>query len=167
MSSIQYKLLSNIILPPISGNRPSGGAFSDTEGVPSLGGENIISPGGMIYGELKRIPVSFYKFMPKGKLLRNDVLINKDGAQTGKVGFYEGDFEEAAINEHIFILRGKDLKELDQRYLYYCILLPETLRKIERRITGSAQPGLNSQFVKAVDIPIRKITNATAMGIAE
>jgi type I restriction enzyme S subunit len=111
----------------------------------------------MIYEELKRIPYSFFKFMPKGKLQRDDVLINKDGAQTGKVGFYDGAFEEAAVNEHVFILRGRDVRHIDQRYLYYCVLLPETRNQIERRITGSAQPGLNSQFVKSVKIPQRSI----------
>jgi len=157
MSDVQYTLLSDVLLPPISGSRPSGGVSSDTDGIPSVGGENIVSTGGMIYEELKRIPASFFKFMPKGKLQPDDVLINKDGAQTGKVGIYEGTFDEAAINEHIFILRGKDENVIEQRYLYYCILLPETRNKIDKRITGSAQPGLNSQFVKAVDIPLREI----------
>lgn len=158
MSEPQYVPLSTVLLPPISGKRPVGGVSSETDGVPSIGGENILSNGGMTYEELKRISYSFFKFMPKGRLLRDDVLINKDGAQTGKVGFYGGDFEEAAVNEHVFILRSRDQNLLDQRYLYFCVLLPETRNKIERRITGSAQPGLNSQFVKAVEIPFQGLT---------
>lgn len=158
MSEIQNVPLRSVLLPPISGSRPAGGVSSDTEGVPSIGGENILAIGGMIYEELKRIPSSFFKFMPKGKLQRDDVLINKDGAQTGKVGFYDGVFEEAAVNEHVFILRSRDSTTLDQRYLYYSVLLPETRNKIERRITGSAQPGLNSQFVSAVDIPLQPLS---------
>lgn len=154
MSSLQYVPLNSVLLPPISGRRPAGGVSSNTDGIPSIGGENILSIGGMTYEELKCIPYSFFKLMPKGRLLRNDVLINKDGAQTGKVGFYGGDFEEAAVNEHVFILRARSPSHLDQRYLYYCVLLRETRNKVERRITGSAQPGLNSQFVKAVDIPL-------------
>jgi type I restriction enzyme, S subunit len=158
MSEIQNVPLRSVLLPPISGSRPAGGVSSDTEGVPSIGGENILASGGMTYEELKRIPPSFFKFMPKGKLQRDDVLINKDGAQTGKVGFYDGVFEEAAVNEHVFILRSRDPSTLDQRYLYYSVLLPETRNKIERRITGSAQPGLNSQFVSAVDIPLQPLS---------
>lgn len=157
MSEIQNVPLRSVVLPPISGSRPAGGVSSDTDGVPSIGGENILASGGMTYEELKRIPSSFFKFMPKGKLQRDDVLINKDGAQTGKVGFYDGVFEEAAVNEHVFILRSRDPNTLDQRYLYYSVLLPETRNKIERRITGSAQPGLNSQFVGAVDIPLQPL----------
>ncbi|MBN8476717.1 restriction endonuclease subunit S [Sulfuritalea sp.] len=158
MSDVYNVPLKSVLLPPISGSRPVGGVSSDTEGVPSIGGENILVSGGMTYDELKRIPFSFFELMPKGRLQRDDVLINKDGAQTGKVGFYEGDFDKAAVNEHVFILRTRDSRVLEQRYLYYCILLPEIHNKIERRITGSAQPGLNSQFVKAVDIPLQPLS---------
>jgi type I restriction enzyme S subunit len=157
MSDPSYQLLRTILVPPISGSRPSGGVSSETDGVPSIGGENILTSGGMTYEELKRIPLSFFSFMPKGKLMPLDVLINKDGAQTGKVGLYKGDFDQAAVNEHVFILRAKESSVLDQIYLYYCVLLPETRNKIERRITGSAQPGLNSTFVNAVDIPLRSL----------
>jgi len=157
MNDVQYRLLNTLIQPPISGGRPSGGVSSDTDGIPSIGGENIVYSGGMSYTELKRIPEAFFRFMPKGKLQINDVLINKDGAQTGKVGLYDGRFEAAAVNEHVFILRSCNTEEFDQHYLYYCVLLPETRMKIERRITGSAQPGLNSQFVRAVDVPFRNI----------
>jgi type I restriction enzyme, S subunit len=154
MSDFRQHPLHSVLLQPISGSRPAGGVSSDTDGVPSIGGENILASGGLTYGELKRVPPLFFKFMPKGKLQKDDVLINKDGAQTGKVGLYDGYFKEAAINEHVFILRSRDPNTLNQRYLYYCVLLPETRNKIERRITGSAQPGLNSQFVRVVEIPL-------------
>jgi len=157
MSEVEYVLLSKIIQPPISGKRPSGGVDTETDGVPSLGGENILSNGGVKYNVIKRIPFEYYKLMPKGKLLNLDVLINKDGAQTGKVGLYKKVFEDAAINEHLFILRPLDSNTINPIYVYYCLLLTETQQKIERRITGSAQPGLNSSFVNAVSIPFYSI----------
>lgn len=153
MTEVRNVFLSQVLLPPISGGRPAGGINAKSEGVPSLGGENIKSNGGMKYDDIRIIPEAFYDRMPKGILQPLDVLINKDGAQTGKVGLYDGAFEKAAVNEHLFILRAQDPEETDQAYLFYCVLLPETQQKIYRRITGSAQPGLNSQFVRAVDIP--------------
>lgn len=157
MSDKREVLLSEVLLPLISGGRPAGGASSSAVGVPSIGGENILIEGGMTYQELKRIPYVFFKNMSKGWVQIQDVLMNKDGAQTGKVGLYEGEFERAAINEHVFILRARDQKKLNQHYLYYCLLYSDIRNKIERRITGSAQPGLNSQFIKAVSIPIFSI----------
>ena len=145
--------LREIVGAPISGSRPRGGVNEDIDGVPSLGGENILTTGGVTYKVLNRIPHHFFRSLPKGKLARFDVLINKDGAQTGKVGLYDGAFDQAAINEHLFILRSKD-DVVDQRLLYYLLLLPATQKAISKRITGSAQPGLNSQFVDAVRIKI-------------
>ena len=45
--------------------------------------------------------------MTKGKITRNDILIVKDGATTGKVSFVDNSFpyNDATINEHVFILR--------------------------------------------------------------
>lgn len=143
--------LRELVGSPISGSRPSGGVREDTAGVPSLGGENILIDGGVTFDVLKRIPRKFFTLMTKGHLQIGDVLINKDGAQTGKVGFYEGAFEEAAINEHLFILRSTN-GAIDQRLLYYYLLQRDTQCSIAQMITGSAQPGLNSKFVDAVRI---------------
>lgn len=147
--------LRELVGSPISGSRPSGGVREDTAGIPSLGGENILIDGGVTFDVLKRISRKFYALMTKGHLQTGDVLINKDGAQTGKVGFYEGAFEEAAVNEHLFILRSTN-GTINQRLLYYYLLHRDTQRSIARMITGSAQPGLNSKFVDAVRISLPK-----------
>ena len=57
MNDISYTLLSKVLVSPISGKRPSGGVSSDTEGVPSIGGENILVNGGMTYEELSNTPL--------------------------------------------------------------------------------------------------------------
>lgn len=145
--------LRELVGSPISGSRPSGGVREDTAGVPSLGGENILIDGGVTFDVVKRIPRKFFALMAKGHLQSGDVLINKDGAQTGKVGFYEGAFEEAAVNEHLFILRSTN-GTVNQRLLYYYLLHCDTQRSIARMITGSAQPGLNSKFVETVRISL-------------
>lgn len=133
-----------------SGIRPAGGVSIDSGEIPSLGGENILQEGGVTIDRLNKISKEFFDKMPKGHLQFADVLINKDGANTGKVGLFEGQFP-AAINEHLFLLRGKK-GELSQRFLYYFLLSSSTQKIIRQRITGSAQPGLNSKFLK--DFPI-------------
>jgi type I restriction enzyme S subunit len=62
------------------------------------------------------------------------------------------------VNEHLFILRNIN-GAIDQRYLFYSVLQPETQAKISRRITGSAQPGLNSTFVNSVEILVPQEAN--------
>jgi len=145
--------LRQILGTLISGKRPVGGVNTETEGIPSLGGENVRADGGMVYNTINRIPATFFRLMPKGSLLPDDVLINKDGAQTGKVGLYDGRFPEAAVNEHLFILRSTN-GSINQHLLYYYMLMPETQTAVAKRISGSAQPGLNSAFVDAVQLTI-------------
>ena len=131
----------------ISGLRPKGGALD--EGIPSLGGEHITLDGRINFSDenAKYVPEKFFKIIPKGRVEVNDILINKDGANTGKVAILkEKIYPDMAINEHIFILRSKGF--FDQRYLFYWIFSYLGQKQIKDRITGSAQPGLSSKFIK-------------------
>ncbi len=132
----------------ISGIRPSGGALDEGQ-IPSLGGEHITNDGRVKFTEdnAKYIPESFFRKMRKGKVKRWDILINKDGANTGKVAIVREMFSpEIAINEHLFIVRSTKL--FDQKYLFYWFLSSFGQKQIKDRITGSAQPGLPSSFIK-------------------
>jgi len=145
------RLEEDVIL--ITGSRPKGGAIE--EGIPSLGGEHITEDGRIIFTEqnAKYIPDKFFKLMPKGKVEVNDILINKDGANTGKVAILKVKFHpHIAINEHLFILRSKKLFE--QKYLFYWLYSSFAQTEIRNRITGSAQPGLSSSFIKNFFLPL-------------
>src|SRR6266404_3551944 len=123
MSEWTSSKLRELIGQPISGSRPAGGVNAETEGIPSLGGENVLIDGSLAFQNVNKVAVTFYESMPKGRLQTLDVLINKDGAQTGKVGLYRGEFPDACVNEHLFILRSKS-GTIDQRFLFYSVLLP-------------------------------------------
>lgn len=145
------RLEDDIIL--ITGSRPKGGAVE--EGIPSLGGEHISEDGRIIFTEqnAKYIPDKFFKLMSKGKVEINDILMNKDGANAGKVAILKAKFHpHIAINEHLFILRSKKLFE--QKYLFYWLYSPFAQAEIKNRITGSAQPGLSSNFIKNFFLPL-------------
>ena len=150
-SSLPMKTLGEVLSVVETGSRPSGGASSDTFGMPSLGGENITLEGSLDLESVRYISSDFFSSMRSGHLKPSDVLINKDGAQTGKVAIYCGEFQEAAINEHLYLLRGSN--EVRQDYLYRVLLSENTQRAIRSFITGSAQPGLNRRFVDIL-IPI-------------
>jgi len=90
--------------------------------------------------------------MTKGKTEENDILINKDGANTGKVAMLKKKFyKDIAINEHLFIIRSKKL--FVQQYLFYWLFSRFGQKQITDRITGSAQPGLSSTFIKNFLVP--------------
>lgn len=145
--SWRQKSIDAVVSVLESGSRPKGGASADSGEIPSLGGENILKHGGITLEEVKRVPRQFYERMTKGHLKNSDVLINKDGAQTGKVGFYENAYNvDACINEHLFLIRG-NAELITQSYLYYSLLSQACQNQIEAQISGSAQPGLKSNFL--------------------
>ena len=148
-------ILADILEVVESGSRPKGGVTTAGD-IPSLGGENVTMDGRMTFRELKRIPRSFFQVMPRGHLDKDDVLINKDGAQTGKVSIYDGQFAEACINEHLFLLRA-NRQLMDQRFLFYALLWEHSQIQIARIRTGSAQAGINTRFPECVTVPVPPI----------
>ena len=142
--------LASLVSVLESGSRPKGGASTESGEVPSLGGENILQSGGVTLNEVKRVPKKFYEKMGKGHLLDTDVLINKDGAQTGKVGLYtQQNSAPSCINEHLFLIRG-NAQKITQEYLYYTLLSQTSQNQIDAQVSGSAQPGLKSDFLRGV-----------------
>jgi type I restriction enzyme S subunit len=132
-----------------NGSRPKGGIKKIEHGVPSIGGEHLDGDGGFKLQNVSLVPEKFFQGLRRGKIKRNDVLLVKDGATTGKVSIARDDFpfKEAAVNEHIFILRGK--KEIiDQKFLYYHLQSARGQRQILASFHGAAIGGINTQFAR-------------------
>ena len=96
-----------------SGSRQKGGAVDS--GIPSIGGEHIDNKGNIVFEKMKYVSEEHFQGMKKGILQKGDVLVVKDGATTGKTGFFPSDLP-AAVNEHVFILRVRE--SVDCYYLY-------------------------------------------------
>lgn len=153
--------LASLIETIQSGGRPKGGASEDSGEIPSLGGENILQSGGVDLSSVRKVPSAFFRRMTKGVLQDQDVLINKDGANTGKVGLYHSCFAEASINEHVFLLRCQR-DRMVQGFLYYLLLSQMGQNDIRGKISGSAQPGLKSSFIKDFPVTVPRSVEAQA-----
>jgi len=104
-----------------SGKRPKGGAKSEGE-VLSIGGEHINDSGYLDLTNPKFIPISFYKSLRQGILRDGDVIMCKDGAKTGKVAYIrELRSSYAAANEHVFVIRGKNLEMANNEFIFYVL----------------------------------------------
>ncbi len=146
--------LSDVANLITSGQRPKGGVRNISEGIPSLGGEHINALGIVAQTKLKYIPEEFHKSHLDSRVLPNDILLVKDGATTGKVGFVPEDypFKEVNINEHLFLIRIKD--GYDPFYVF-CFLKSATSQiQIRREITGATITGLVRDAVNKLLIPI-------------
>ena len=154
-TSWSWTTLDNVIIALESGNRPKGGVRKIDKGIPSLGGEHLEYGGGFKFDKIKYLPPAFYEQMSKGKIKINDILIVKDGATTGKAAHISNSFpfKSAAVNEHVFILRI-DKELMSSKYLFHWIQSLMGQECIRQNISGSAQGGINSQFVKNSNLPL-------------
>lgn len=156
----KYEMQSiGTIFPTIeSGSRPEGGVSQIEEGILSLGGEHIDNVSGyIILDSPKYIPENYYNSSEKGKVQKNDILICKDGARTGKVAIVRNEFDNrpAMLNEHVFLLRSGN--DTVQHYTFQILYSPIGQALLKSYISGSAQGGLNSTNLKQIKIPIPPI----------
>jgi type I restriction enzyme S subunit len=136
-----------------SGKRPKGGIREVDGGVPSIGAENINGIGRHNFGAEKFIPREFFNEMRSGVVENRDVAIYKDGAYIGKSSYFRDGFPhvESSVNEHVFLLRctGERLK---QNALYLWLQEPDTVQLIRSKNANAAQPGINQQTVRGLDL---------------
>ena len=134
----------------VSGARPRGGAV--TEGVPSIGAENVNGIGQHDYSKEKYVPTDFMERMKsKGAQVRDgDVFLYKDGAQVGRKSYVDCGYPHSvcAVNEHVFILRMRDA--VAQRYLFFWLDQDWMTSEIVSLNSNSAQPGINQVGVRSL-----------------
>lgn len=137
-----------------SGARPKGGIKDGVGEVPSLGAEHLSDNGGFNFSKDKRIPIEFYRSMKKGRTRRDDILVVKDGATTGKVSFVGPDFpySEAAINEHVFRVSVSQ-NRADPRFVFRYLQSPGGQQQIMSDFRGATVGGIGRTFVDKVFLP--------------
>lgn len=152
-NQIRSTTLEEILDAIESGSRPKGGAA--TEGVPSIGAEKIESIGVYDFTSEKYVSREYYEKMRRGKVRSGDVLLYKDGAYAGKASMALNGFPhvEAAVNEHVFILRTHNLNA--QCFLYCFLKQAETYEQLNTIASAkSCQPGLNQSDVLNLEIKL-------------
>ena len=135
-----------------TGKRPKGGAVS--EGIPSVGAENVKQLGVFDSGSAKFIPYDFASSMKKGKISGYELLLYKDGGKPGTFTphfsmFGEGfPYDEFFINEHVFKLDFHDRGFNEFAYLYMQTDYPYYW--LANNGGKAAIPGINQQDVNAI-----------------
>ena len=138
-----------------TGSRPKGGVGGITEGVPSVGAENILGVGKYTYGKEKFVSREFFDKLKRGVVEDFDFLLYKDGGKPGefkpRVSMFGCGFpySEFAINEHVFRMRSESL---GQAFLYFQIGHKRVLDELANRGGKAAIPGINQTDVKTIPV---------------
>ena len=146
--------LAELLTTLESGSRPRGGVRGIAEGIPSVGGEHLNYTGGFNFESVKYVPKEFAAGMSRGRIQRNDILVVKDGATTGKTAFIDSrfPFDEAFVNEHVFICRPT--KEIEPQFLFRFLTSMDGQKRILENFKGSAQGGINQTFAPNTEVPL-------------
>lgn len=145
--------LSPLISALETGGRPSGGVGEIESGVPSISGEHFGWDGRFEFSSLKYIPNEYYETLQTGRVKVGDVLVVKDGATTAKCAYVDDDFpyEEAAINEHVFLLRAAP-HLLNSRFLFELLRSEYGKVQILKSYRGAAIGGIPRGFTDHVKL---------------
>lgn len=149
--------LGDILTNLESGSRPKGGVKGILSGIPSIGAEHLNNKGTFNFDNIKFVPIRYAESMNRGRIRRNDILIVKDGATTGKVSFVNEHFpyENAVVNEHVFVCRISQL--INSKYIFWYLWSKEGNERILNNFKGSAQGGINTSFATNTLIPLAPI----------
>ena len=145
--------LENLLISLESGSRPRGGVRGIPNGIPSIGGEHLTYKGTFDFTSIKYVPKEFANNMNKGRIQKDDILIVKDGATTGKTAFVDEyfPFKDAVVNEHVFICRPS--KFIEPKFLFRFLTSKEGQERILENFQGSAQGGINLSFAPNTEVP--------------
>lgn len=104
------------------------------------------------YSRVYHITNERYEESPEIMVKQGDVLLTKDGAGIGKLGYVKELPQEATINSSLLLIRPGNTAI--SKYIFYLLSGPELQRIVKERITGSATPHLFQRDIKEFVIPV-------------
>ena len=159
----QIKNLHDVCKELQSGKRPKGGVQGIESGIPSIGAEHLNYNGGFKFEKIKFVPKEYAEQMRRGVIKKDDIIVVKDGATTGKTSFVGNDFpfKFAVINEHVFIVRLTEY--ILPKFAFYKLFSSTGHKEILEDFRGAAQGGISSGFLDKVKIPIPPLPEQQAI----
>lgn len=135
-----------------SGITPKGGAdVYQKKGIPLLRSQNIHFSG-LDFSDVAFITEEVHLSMLNSRVELGDVLLNITGASLGRCYYYEGQYKEANVNQHVCIIRPNE--SILTKYLFNFMFSRLGQIQIEMSQTGGGREGLNFESLKAFVLPL-------------
>ena len=103
------------------------------------------------------ISKEIHENMKRTWVKKYDVLLNITGASIGRTAIYLGEDDKANVNQHVCIIRIKDLKETNPLYLNYYLSGDKIQGHIQLTNAGGTREALNYSQIKEFDVPLPSI----------
>lgn len=123
-----------------------------TEGPILLSVYNLNDGDEVSFNRINHITNERYDESPEIMVRKNDILLTKDGAGIGKLGYIKELPEKATINSSLLLIRPGDVA--NYKFIYYLLSGPALQNIVKERITGSATPHLFQRDIKEFVLPV-------------
>ena len=135
-----------------------------TEGGPILLSVPNLNHGDIVdFLKVNHISQLRYEESPEIQLKKGDILLVKDGAGIGKVGYVERMPGPSTVNSSLLVIRPND-PLISDRYLFYYLKGPQFQEVALRRITGSATPHLFQKDIKLLRVAVPPMREQQRIG---
>ncbi|MDY5124155.1 MAG: restriction endonuclease subunit S [Treponema sp.] len=104
------------------------------------------------FNKINHITNERYDESPEIMVRKNDILLTKDGAGIGKLGYVNELPEKATINSSLLLIRSGDVA--NYKFIFYLLSGPALQNIVKERITGSATPHLFQRDIKEFVLPV-------------
>ncbi|MBP3561450.1 MAG: restriction endonuclease subunit S [Treponema sp.] len=104
------------------------------------------------FNKINHITNERYDESPEIMVRKNDILLTKDGAGIGKLGYVNELSEKATINSSLLLIRPGDVA--NYKFIFYLLSGPALQNIVKERITGSATPHLFQRDIKEFVLPV-------------
>jgi len=141
----QHKYLSDFVETINTGKKPT---FKERGEEVFFVQSGNISNNFLEFNETIKVDISSYKTLNFG-----DILVAKDGETIGKIAVNFSN-NKSILNEHTYCLKLKEQYKAYGAYIYYLFTNKALNNLIRRESTGSAQKGLNQDFVNWIPVPL-------------
>jgi type I restriction enzyme, S subunit len=111
-----------------------------------------IEKGYLNLSDAKRLKRDAFENEPKAILLDGDIVLTIDGALLGIAAVHRSGDEDCCISNHM--VRIQHGVETDPEYLTWFLNSTAGQRQIKRGITGSAIPGIRTDAIERIFVPI-------------
>lgn len=154
----KIELLKNNTTLITSGSTPKGGNknYSKTGDILFIRSQNVLMNEFSDHESLY-ISNDIHNTMKRTWLKTNDVLLNITGASIGRTVVYNGPSDKANLNQHVCIIRLKDLNKINPIFLNYYLSSKIIQKHIKQINDGATREALNFTQIGNFEIIIPPI----------
>jgi type I restriction enzyme, S subunit len=156
---VTYTRLKHFIEPLRNGKTPLGGSDiyvdRDENSVLFIRSQNVYFEG-LRLEDAVYIPRTIHEAMPSSHVYPGDVLLNITGSSIGRCGLVPDDIVEANINQHIMILRGRNV---EQRYLYYQLASQFVQNQVWSMCIGASREAVTMDQIENLQIKMMSLSD--------